>query len=262
LGKKTAISWTGHTFNPWWGCTKVSPGCDNCYAETFSHRPIHILTPGSEPGPLDVWGKDKPRRTFDDRHWNEPLRWEREAIKEGKNALVFCASMADVMDDEAPEGARERLWQLIDRTPHLTWQLLTKRPHRFNVYLPREFKHGNVWLMTTAENQKFYDLRWPLLQDAADRRGLIAGISYEPALGPLSLSATLALPDWVIYGGESGPGRRAFLQEVDWAAKLAAECEALGVKFFMKQLGGLTPALGKSKIPPALQIHEFPEVKK
>src|ERR1700690_3208874 len=108
MGKDTSISWTDSTFSPWWGCTKVSPGCDNCYAETFDKR---WGTPH--------WGKGVPRRVFSDKHWAEPLKWNRLAGASGKPWRVFCASMADVMDDEAPEGQRERLWELIDQTPNL-----------------------------------------------------------------------------------------------------------------------------------------------
>lgn len=251
MGKETGISWTNHTFNPWWGCTKVSPGCDFCYAEAFDKR-----VGGAH------WGKGAPRREFGDKHWNEPLKWNRDAEKAGKPAMVFCASMADIMDDEAPEGARERLWKLIDDTPHLIWQLLTKRPHRYERYLPATFKHGNVWLGTTAENQEFYDVRWPILSKVGILRKFTRWISYEPALGPLRLTnGHGAWPEWVIFGGESGAGRRPC--EVEWANALRRECqEELGgqTKFFVKQMGGRTPTEGKAAIPEHLQIQEFPEI--
>lgn len=96
----------GFTFNPVWGCTKVSPGCDKCYAESFDKR-----VGGHH------WGKGMPRRTFGDAHWGEPLKWNRDAQKSGVKSKVFCGSMCDVMDDEWPDGVRERLWDLIDQTP-------------------------------------------------------------------------------------------------------------------------------------------------
>src|ERR1700733_10436637 len=176
MGEKTGISWTDSTFNPWIGCTKVSDGCDHCYAETLNHRW------GS-----DNWGKGKPRRVTSDSNWREPIRWNKVAGSEGVKHKVFCASLADVMDDEAPAGVRERLWELIDNTPHLIWQLLTKRPHRYSRYLPQWFKHGNVWLGTSAENQEFYDIRWPILREVAHQYNAISWISYEPALGPLAM---------------------------------------------------------------------------
>jgi protein gp37 len=263
MGKVTGISWTDHTFNPWWGCTKVSPGCDHCYAETFDHRTqgghlLNIGTPQEETQGIH-WGKGAPRRTFGEKHWNEPLKWDREARQIFKRrARVFCASMADIMDDEAPEGARERLWELIDRTPNLNWQLLTKRPHRYERHLPKNFRHNNVWLGTTAENQSFYDLRWPILREvAAQHDNMPTWISYEPAIGSLTMGVPYeGAPDWMIFGGESGHGRRQC--ETAWAEALLAECQKFGVRFFCKQMGGLTPEQGKIAIPGHLKIQEFP----
>jgi protein gp37 len=196
-----------------------------------------------------------------DAYWKEPLKWDRLAEKSEKPWRVFCASMADVMDDEAPTDQRERLWELIDATPNLTWQLLTKRPQRYKKYLPANFKHGNVWLGTSAEDQRNYDLRWPILREAADTWGTISWISYEPALGSLTLrtpdtNVHFKVPDWVICGGESGGNRRPMEQE--WAEKLSRECRLFGVKFFMKQMGARTPAEGSGLIPSHLFIHEFP----
>lgn len=252
MGEVTGISWTDHTFNPWWGCTKVSPGCDNCYAEAFDKR-----VGGAH------WGKGEPRRTFGDKHWNEPIRWNRQAEKEGRKHRVFCASMADVMDDESPEGERERLWKLINETPNLQWQLLTKRPHRYERYLPAEFKHNNVWYGATAENQEFFDVRWPILCELVIQRGGIAWISYEPAIGPLSIVQSPLTgfyynvrPDWIIFGGESGNNRRECYRA--WADRLKDECAISDCSFFVKQMGGRTPTEGKVAIPPELMIQEFP----
>jgi protein gp37 len=254
MGKTTAISWTDHTFNPWWGCTKVSAGCDNCYAEAFDRRL------GG-----DHWGKGEQRRVFADKHWREPLHWDQDAERDGVKRKVFCASMADVMDDEAPEGARERLWNLINNTPHLIWQLLTKRPHRYSRYLPARFTFQNVWLGVTAESQECYDVRGPIMREVACMKGLLWWVSYEPAIGPLSLlteamrtASSYAIPDWIICGGESGMRRRAFLQE--WAEDLRKQCKLLSIPFFMKQMGGVTAEKGKLAIPAHLQIHEFPEI--
>ncbi len=246
MGKTTGISWTDHTFNPWWGCTKVSEGCDHCYAETFDKR-----VGGAH------WGKGQPRRVFEDKHWNEPLRWNRDAEGRGVQELVFCASMADVMDDEAPEGQRERLWALIDRTPYLIWQLLTKRPQRYERYLPSAFRHRNVWLGTTTENQENYDLRWPILYRVSIVMCLTSFVSYEPAIGPVRLRGKFSnAPDWLIFGGESGGGRRPM--EREWADDVLGDCEEMGCKFFMKQFGAQTPTAGKELVPADLLIHEFP----
>ena len=251
MGKETGISWTKHTFNPWWGCTAVSAGCDHCYAEAFDKR-----VGGSH------WGKGQPRRVFGEKHWAEPLAWNATAMKAGKAALVFCASMADVMDDEAPEGQRERLWDLIDATPHLIWQLLTKRPQRYARSLPLSFRHGNVWLGATTEDQPNYDLRWPLLFDAATRRGLVSFVSYEPALGPVRLRGKQislpVAPDWLIFGAESGPGRRP--AERQWLDDVKRDCEMTGTKLFVKQFSAATPKAGAALIPAELLIRELPEV--
>ena len=226
-------------FNPWWGCTKVSPGCEHCYAEAFDKR-----VGGAH------WGKGEPRRTFKDAHWNEPLKW---------TGRVFCGSMCDVMDDEAPQGARERLWALIDSTPELTWQLLTKRPHRYARFLPSTgFKHRNAWLGTTAENQHYYDVRWPELDRAAKMFDLKSFISYEPAIGGLSIAGHETKPDWLIFGGESGNGRRPM--EASWAESVKAECEQFGVAFFMKQMSARTPKEAAGLIPAHLLLRQFPEV--
>lgn len=247
VGETTSISWTDHTFNPWIGCTQVSPGCDNCYAMTLDKR-----------WGKDSWGKGKPRRVTSDTYWQQPLRWNRDAEKEGRKHMVFCASMADVMDDEAPEGQRERLWNLIDETPNLVWQLLTKRPQRYERYLPAMFRFGNVILGTTAEDQPNYDIRWWILRDICRELRLQPWISYEPALGPLTMLTQEELPKWIIFGGESGANRRPC--EREWADNLLAECRNHGVKFFMKQMGGRTPTEGKAAIPPELMIQEFPNL--
>lgn len=246
MGEVTGISWTDHTFNPWWGCTKVSPGCDNCYAEAFDKR-----VGGAH------WGKGEPRRVFGEKHWNEPVRWDRLAAKAGRQGLVFCASMADVMDDEAPAGERERLWDLIDRTPSLTWQLLTKRPHRYDRYLPTKFKHDNVWLGITAENQEQYNIRWPIL--AKVRMNCLLWVSYEPALGPLTMTEFPMWPRWIIFGGESGPGRREVSAE--WGRSLKREIDQFmpWCSLFVKQMSARTPDEGKKLIPADLLIQEFPK---
>jgi protein gp37 len=133
----SGIEWTTHTFNPWWGCSKVSPGCLNCYAEALANRFSG-----------DIWGRGKPRRTFGDKHWAQPLKWNADARCSGRRAKVFCASMADVFDPEAPAAERQKLWRLIEQTPWLDWQLLTKRPELIADCLPEAWlqqARPNVW---------------------------------------------------------------------------------------------------------------------
>jgi protein gp37 len=125
----TEIAWTDSTFKPWWGCVKVSDGCDNCYASSLSSRWGH-----------DVWGHDKERRFLSESNWNQPLLWNRMADEAGERKKVFCASMADVFEcrpDLVPH--RKRLFSLIKRTPKLDWQVLTKRPQNIKKLLPPDF---------------------------------------------------------------------------------------------------------------------------
>lgn len=247
MGMETGISWTDHTFNIVWGCEKVSPACDNCYAEVFAHRMG-----------LDIWDDKKagktgtPRRTFEQKHWNEPLRWHKKAVKEGKRHRVFCGSMCDWAEDHPTVIAElQKLWPLIKATPMLDWQLLTKRAHRIGRSLPADWGQGydNVWLGTTIENNNYVARAKQLIANPAK----VHFISYEPALGPLD-KLDLTDIEWVIYGGESGPKRRP--EDLDWARDMKARCEAAGVAFWFKQSSGL-----KSGTNPTLdgeEIHRFP----
>ena len=176
MGKITGISWCDATFNPWWGCTKVSPACDSCYAETWAHRTGH-----------KVWGKDAPRRFFGDRHWQEPIFWDAHAKKDGKRRKVFCASMADVFEkrDDLNES-RERLWDLIEETPNLDWLLLTKRPQEIGYMIPAVWlgrPRPNAWFGVTAENEQEARRRLEWLRLIPN---VMPWVSYEPALGPVN----------------------------------------------------------------------------
>ena len=196
MGRETIIGWTHHTFNIVWGCTKVSPGCKTCYADRNSRRYGH-----------NVWGPNAPRRTFAAEHWAEPLKWNRDAEAAGERRRVFCASICDICEDH-PITIEEvkKLWPLIRATPWLDWLLLTKRPERYPLILPSDWGEGypNVWLGTSIENNDYVHRADELKKIPATVRF----ISYEPALGPLD-KLSLDGIDWVIYGGESGPGFRA-----------------------------------------------------
>lgn len=233
MAKNTQIEWTHHTFNPWWGCVKVSPACDHCYAEAWAKRMGH-----------DIWGAQSPRRFFGEAHWREPLTWNADAEKAGQRERVFCASMADVFEDRVDlETYRERIWRLIDQTPWLDWLLLTKRPQNIAKMVPwTDAWPENVWLGTTVENQRYAELRLPhLLKHPAAVRFL----SCEPLLGAVDLSPWTNDPnlhpiDWVIAGGESGHGARPM--HPDWATKLLRQCQESGAKFHFKQWGHWAPA--------------------
>lgn len=242
MGERTSIGWTHHTFNPWWGCARVSPGCENCYAETFSARVGHGK---SLP---QIWGVDAARRPMSDEYWRQPLKWNRAAEKAGERRRVFCASMADVFEilpERNVDGfrvqalARARLWGLITDTPWLDWLLLTKRPENVRVLAPwstdrapRTFTSWppNVWLGVTAEDQRRADERIPILLDIP---AAVRFVSHEPALEEIRLPDVGI--DWVITGGESGPGARPY--DVRWARRLIEHGSSLGVAVFVKQLG-------------------------
>lgn len=200
MGETTKIEWARHTFNPWRGCTKVSPGCQHCYAETLSKR---------NPAVLGVWGDQGTRVVAAESYWKQPVRWNREAGKVAHEAemarargegippperpRVFCASLADVAEDR-PElvEPRRRLMMLILDTPNLDWLLLTKRPEN----LARLFDWSvlgcfdadewpkNVWVGTTTEDQEMAEKRVPeLLRIPA----VVRFLSIEPMLGPVDL---------------------------------------------------------------------------
>ncbi len=152
MGKNSRIEWTHHTFNPWWGCVKVSPGCKNCYAESWAVRVG-----------LSVWGERSGRRFFGRDHWNEPFCWNRDAKTERTRRRVFCASMADVFEDRRDlDPWRARLWSVIENTPWLDWLLLTKRPEYVGRFIPWGSEWpGNVWLGTTVELQSKHQRQRP-----------------------------------------------------------------------------------------------------
>lgn len=231
MGKNSKIEWTHHTFNPWWGCTRVSPACVHCYAESWSKRV------GQK-----VWGAKAPRRFFSDAHWNEPLKWNKDARENGVRARVFCASMADVFEARSDLNPwRDRLWNLIEATPELDWLLLTKRPQRILKNTPwgSSWPH-NVWIGTTVENQKSAEERLPYL---AEVPAVIRFISAEPLLSEIKIQNWLGSTiDWVITGGESGPKARP--SSPSWFRSLLLQCMQANVSFHFKQWGDWAPGQG------------------
>jgi protein gp37 len=231
MAEKTEISWAHSTFNPWIGCTKVSPGCDHCYAATLMDERYKRVK----------WGAGEARGRTSAANWKQPLAWNRKAKESGEPWRVFCASLADVFDNEAPDEWRADLFRLIEETPALTWMLLTKRIGNVRHMLPPEWlpKPGvwvgsfppNVWLGITVVNQGEYDRDYPKLEsiDAPVR-----WLSCEPLLGPIN-HFHAGRPDWVIVGGESGAGARPM--EVEWVRGIRSECERTGATFHFKQWG-------------------------
>lgn len=239
MGKNTEISWTNHTWNPWWGCTKVghSPACESCYAETFAKRVGYSET-GSQ---FAIWGDQTKRRFFGDKHWNEPLKWNASARRSGQVQSVFCASMADWAEGRADQReSLERLWIVQQKTESLIWLMLTKRPQLIRALCPED---GNPrrWHGTTAENQHWLNIRWAHLERV---QSPVYWLSMEPLYEAVTLPPSflaLGRRAWVIVGGESG--HKAKPMNPDWVRSLRDQCEAAGVSFHFKQWGEWLPPL-------------------
>lgn len=261
MGEITKIAWTDHTFNPWIGCQRVSPGCEHCYAE---EQAAFRTSWGVK------WGPQGNRKVTSDANWHLPKRWNAMAIHEGIRRRVFCASLADVFEDRAElVRPRVRLHDLIIGTPGLDWLLLTKRPQNVRAMWPGTFPMPtNVWLGTTAEDQQRATER---VRAIFDIPATVRFLSVEPMLGPITFTGgTLGgVIDWVICGGESGSQARSF--DYAWARDLRDQCKAAGVPYFFKQAGSRPMAAGNllklgdrkggslDEIPNDLRIREFPQ---
>ena len=205
-----------------------------------------------------VWGPWNRRIRTAESTWRQPLAWNRAAAKSGKRTLVFCASLADVFDDEVPHQWRRALWGLIESTPDLTWLLLTKRPQNIENMMPPDLI-PKVWLGVTVEDQQRADERIPIL---AAMPAPVRFVSCEPMLGEVNLSAWLPIEhgdacgwgpsvletacmldggtawrrgiNWIICGGESGPNARPMAEE--WAKDLRDQANAAQIPFLFKQM--------------------------
>ena len=350
MGQLTKIEWCDHSWSPWRGCTKVSPGCANCYAETLSKR---------NPAVLGQWGKGKPRVLA--KNWHEPVRWNKAAAEDLRclvcgattfdgqvNTDGYCSkceldahphhqtvfpSLCDWLDDEVPVEWLAKFLQLIHATPNIIWMTLTKRPENWKArmmavlhaipdnedeeslpewidwlqdWVCSDTPPANVWVGTSVEDQIRADERIPeLLRIPA--AGLF--LSLEPLLGDVRLNCykcgtteseggmtlfgnalngfqatsgysgvTGPKVDWVIIGGESGPGARPC--NVEWIRSLVRQCLVSKAPVFVKQLGGnveqdwggaaIHPPMFSVKLkhpkggdpaewPEDLRVREFPE---
>lgn len=292
MSGKTEIAWTDRVWNPSVGCTRVSAGCDHCYAFALHDRRHVAWKRGRWPAAPAQYHEPFSRVQLLPDRLMEPLRWK-------KPCRIFVNSMSDLFHKDVPDEWLDRIFAVMALTPHLTFQVLTKRPERMREYLSNQGRASavefyrnrtdnraerlntvlncwplrNVWLGVSAEDQERADERIP---DLLATPAAVRWVSYEPALGPLDLrlsSTHVLLPsrmtdhaaaalreklrdlytgpakahaileaganvvglDWVICGGESGPGARAF--DLAWARSLRDQCAAAGVAFFMKQLG-------------------------
>jgi protein gp37 len=264
MAERSNIEWCDATFNPWIGCTKISPACDHCYAERDFDLRRHVVQ----------WGAGQARKRTAFSTWAAPRHWNARAHCAGVRPRVFCASLADVFDNEVPVQWRRDLFDLIAATPNLDWLLLTKRIGNAKTMMadalhlnPAAQAEGriwplpNVWLGATICNQDEADRDIPKLLDVP---AAVRFVSIEPMLGPIDLTDivvrhgggtedhfsalydadddeadTASYIDWVIVGGESGPHARPM--HPHWARDLRDQCAAAGVPFMFKQWGEFGP---------------------
>ena len=250
---KTGISWTDLTWNPVSGCSKVSPGCQNCYAEAWSHR----------------WG-----RSFDVTLHPEKLK-EVKRIPSGSK--VFVNSMSDLFHEKVPFTYIWGVMKAIQSRPDVTFQILTKRPERISEYFYHMSVHpkfgnggdhemyaipSNVWLGVSVEMRMYYAPRVAELLSLGFQKGMHGGkffVSFEPLLGdigPIKFSNGFDKINWVIIGGESGPHHRPM--KIEWVRNLVRQAKEQGVAVWMKQLGGIRPGGDLEDFPEDLRIREFP----
>lgn len=247
MSANTKIEWAHHSWNPWWGCTKVSPACEFCYAAAFAKRT----------GWPNLWGPAGDRRTFGEAHWRLPLRWNQTAAHTGRRFRVF-PSMCDPFDlHPALDAPRTRFLNLILQTPHLDWLLLTKRPEHI-LALTEAWAHWppNAWVGATVEDQARALLRLPTLLEVP---APVRFLSCEPLLSfvtidePYFRDPTGRGIDWVITGGESGHAARP--TKPSWFRHLRDQCTAAAIPFLFKQWGEWGPACNCPPIVDALGHH-------
>lgn len=241
------IEWTDETWNPVTGCTKVSPGCDNCYAEAFAERwrgiPGHPYEQGFD---LKLW----PERLGIPRKWRKSRR-------------VFVNSMSDMFHEDVPDWFIQQVFFTMSQTPRHTYQVLTKRAPRMKKFMDRSFqarfdilcRTKNVWLGVSVES----DQQKGRIKHLRETPAPLRFVSFEPLIAPVG-TVDLSGIHWAIIGGESGPGARPM--RASWAREIVHRCREQGVKVFMKQLGshGRKGRGGELEdLPKDLRIREFPD---
>lgn len=211
MASRSQIEWTQSTWNPWYGCQRVSPGCDHCYMYRDMIR----------------YGRDPRHAQRSKTQFDAPLAWK-------EPRLIFTCSWSDFFIAEA-DPWREEAWEIIRRTPQHTYQMLTKRPTRMRDWASHHGWLPNVWAGTSVENRHYLHR----LDVLAGISAPVRFVSAEPLLGPLDLRPWLdsGVLSWVIVGGESGPNARQM--DASWAQRIRDQCLAAGVPFFLKQLGGV-----------------------
>ncbi|HEY2054578.1 MAG TPA: phage Gp37/Gp68 family protein [Solirubrobacterales bacterium] len=221
MADRSAIEWTEATWNPVTGCDQISPGCAHCYAKTFAERwrgvPGHPYEQGFD---LRIW----PQRL------GQPLKWKRPRT-------IFVNSMSDLFHERIPASFIAEVFAVMVEADQHVFQVLTKRPDRVLELASKLSWPSNVWMGVSIENRRFVH-RADLLREVP---AAVRFISAEPLLGPLE-GLDLDAIDWLIAGGESGPGARPVRPE--WIRELRDRCRSEDVAFFFKQWGGRTPKAG------------------
>ena len=213
MADTTTIEWTDHTWNPWYGCKKISPGCKYCYMYRDQTR----------------YGMDPTNVSRSKTKFNEPKKWK-------EPGLVFTCSWSDFFIDEADQW-RDEAWQIIKDTPHLTYQILTKRPEDVLQRLPADWGTGypNVWLGVSVESQHE---DWRIFE-LMDIPAALRFVSFEPLIGPVKWNPEWNI-DWIIIGGETGNEEGPYRYrpaEIDWFVELINGAILYDVAIFVKQLG-------------------------
>jgi protein gp37 len=224
MGTQTTIEWTESTWNPLTGCTKVSPGCKHCYAERMSSR-LRAMGQANYANGF--------RLTLHDRVLELPLTWR-------KPQVIFVNSMSDLFHADVPEPFIARVFDTMVRAHWHRYQVLTKRAERLAELAPRLPWPEHIWMGVSVENADYLSR----LDSLRAANAAVKFVSIEPLLGPLDCFDPRGL-DWVIVGGESGPGARPM--QLDWVRPLRDRCQASGVPFFLKQLGGYPDKRGGEK---------------
>lgn len=240
MSLKSAIEWTNSTWNPVTGCTKVSAGCDHCYAERFSERFRGVEGHPFEPG-FDL--------TLRPERLEQPLHWRRPQ-------LIFVNSMSDLFHKEIPDEYILRVFDTMERADWHIYQILTKRSSLMRDFVEKYYEDKpvppHIWLGVSIEDSAAMTRLRHLKQTNASMRF----VSFEPLLGPIGKVALDGI-HWVIVGGESGPGARPM--EADWARSLRDQCRAQRVAFFFKQWGGRTSKAGGNTLD-GCQWQEYPDM--
>lgn len=229
MAENSKIAWCDHTMNFWMGCTKISPACDNCYAEDLmDHRYKKVS-----------WGPHGKRQLTAQSTWRKPTQWNKKQHPDGRRWRVFTLSLGDFFDNQADKMWRDEAWNIINHTENLEWLILTKRPQNIKNMLPSDWGDGynNVRFGITVENQTEADRRIPIIRDVPAK--LTPFISFEPLLGDIDLGYLAVMREvgisQAIIGGESGNSARPMNRE--WVDSLIKQCRFLHIPVFVKQLG-------------------------